>query len=100
VVDDGQAALTALAQTPFDLVLMDCQMPILDGLTATTQWRQREQAEQRPRIPIIALTANVIKGVREECLAAGMDDYLGKPFSREQLAAVLKRWLPNSMAAA
>ncbi len=100
VVDDGQAALTALAKAPFDLVLMDCQMPVLDGLTATTQWRQREQAEQRPRIPIIALTANVIKGVREACLAAGMDDYLGKPFSREQLAAVLKRWLPNSMAAA
>ncbi len=94
LVNDGGDALDALAREPFDLVLMDCQMPVLDGWAATTTWRERECAAGSPRVPIIALTADVIKGVRERCQAAGMDDYLSKPFEQAQLAAILERWLP------
>ncbi|MFO1423364.1 MAG: response regulator [Candidatus Competibacteraceae bacterium] len=93
-VDDGRAALAALEKEPYDLVLMDCQMPVLDGWAAATAWRRRESAIGGRRVPIIALTANIIKGVREQCLAAGMDDYLSKPFEQAQLAAILSRWLP------
>ncbi|HRX71610.1 MAG: response regulator [Candidatus Competibacteraceae bacterium] len=97
LVNDGREAMDALAREPFDLVLMDCQMPVLDGFAATTAWRRREIAEGGRRVPIIALTADVIKGVREECLAAGMDDYLSKPFEPAQLAAVLDRWVPAAV---
>lgn len=102
VVEDGRAALAALDSEPYDLVLMDCQMPVLDGWAATTAWRQRESALGHRRTPVIALTANIIKGVREQCLAAGMDDYLSKPFEQAQLAAILDRWLPavHNLAAA
>jgi signal transduction histidine kinase/CheY-like chemotaxis protein/HPt (histidine-containing phosphotransfer) domain-containing protein len=93
-VDDGRAALAALEQEPYDLVLMDCQMPVLDGWAAATAWRRRENAVGGRRTPIIAVTANIVKGVREQCLAAGMDDYLSKPFERMQLVAILDRWLP------
>ena len=94
VAGDGREALAALASEPFDLVLMDCQMPVLDGLAATTAWRQREGSTGGRRVPIIALTADVIKGVRERCRAAGMDDYLSKPFEQAQLVTLLERWLP------
>ncbi|MDS4029264.1 MAG: response regulator [Candidatus Contendobacter sp.] len=94
VAANGQAAVEAVTRTRYDLILMDCQMPILDGFAATTAIRHWEQAEGRPRLPIVALTANVVKGFREACLAAGMDDYLSKPFEQEQLIAVLGRWLP------
>ncbi|MDG4552112.1 MAG: response regulator [Candidatus Contendobacter sp.] len=93
-VNDGAEALAALEKEPYDLVLMDCQMPVLDGWAATTAWRQREDALGRRRTPIVALTANIVKGIREQCLAAGMDDYLSKPFERSQLVAILDRWLP------
>ncbi len=86
---DGQAALTALAARPCDLVLMDCQMPVLDGFAATAALRA-----QGLRLPVIAMTANAMQGDRESCLAAGMDDYIAKPLVREDLAAVLARWLP------
>ncbi|MDS4029984.1 MAG: response regulator [Candidatus Contendobacter sp.] len=94
VADDGRDALVALAREPFDLVLMDCQMPVLDGFAATKAWRQQEVATGKRRVPIIALTADVIKGVRERCLEAGMDDYLSKPLEQAQLVAALDRWLP------
>ncbi len=94
-VEDGQQALDAL-QSPhhgFDLVLMDCQMPVLDGIEATRRLRCLEQAQGRARIPIIALTANVLGSDRDRCRAAGMDDHLGKPFSAEELSTMLARHL-------
>jgi two-component system sensor histidine kinase/response regulator len=91
--ENGWLALEAVNNDAYDAVLMDCQMPVMDGLTATTELRRREQNSGGARLPIIALTANVMEGDRERCLAAGMDDFLSKPFSQQQLAALLKRWL-------
>ncbi|MCK7580382.1 MAG: response regulator [Chromatiales bacterium] len=99
VAANGQEAVEAVARTGYDLVLMDCQMPVLDGFAATAAIRRWEQAQSRPRLPIIALTANIVKGFREQCLAVGMDDYLSKPFEQEQLAALLEHWLPAAPAA-
>ena len=93
VTDNGVEALAALDRARFDLVLMDMQMPVMDGIEATQAIRTRE-ADSRQRIPIVALTANAIAGDREHCLAAGMDDYLAKPFGTPQLTAVLHRVLP------
>lgn len=96
VVTNGQEALGALERSTYDLVLMDWHMPQLDGLAATRQIRAKEQQTTASRLPIIALTANVMAGDRQQCLAAGMDDYLSKPFSQEQLLTVLRRWSPFS----
>src|SRR5262249_47388195 len=90
---NGAEAVSQLASAPFDLVLMDCQMPVMDGFQATGAIREREAAVQATRTPIVALTANAMPGDRERCLAAGMDDYLTKPFKRESLGAALARWL-------
>ncbi len=94
VVGDGYAAIETLAGGAYDLVLMDCQMPNLDGYAATAAIRAREQEQPGARrIPVIALTANAMEGDRERCLAAGMDDYLTKPLRSAELYAVLQRWL-------
>ncbi|MBI4695869.1 MAG: response regulator [Gammaproteobacteria bacterium] len=82
------------ATDPYDLVLMDCQMPELDGYGATAAIREREARDGLRRMPIVALTANAMAGDAEKCLAAGMDDYLAKPFSQAQLSQILARWLP------
>ncbi|HEX5129220.1 MAG TPA: response regulator, partial [Usitatibacter sp.] len=94
VAGDGHEALAAVgAGEPFDVVLMDCEMPGMDGFEATAAIRLRE-AEGMLRQPIVALTAGAIEGVdREKCLAAGMDDYLSKPFSLPQLEQALRRWI-------
>lgn len=89
---DGEQALLTLREGGVDVVLMDCQMPVLDGYAATRQWRAEEAESGRPRLPIIAMTANAMAGDRERCLQAGMDDYLSKPIARATLHALLKRW--------
>ena len=91
--EDGRLAVEAVNAGTYDAVLMDCQMPTMDGLTATREIRQREQTSGAARLPIIALTANAMEGDRERCLAAGMDDFLSKPFTQQQLATLLRRWL-------
>ena len=91
---DGLEALRMVEEMAFDLVLMDCEMPELDGLEATARIRAREGAFG-PRLPIIAMTAHAQAGDRERCLAAGMDDYLAKPLNQNALAEVLGRWLPR-----
>ena len=99
IVGNGQLALQQMQQAAWDLVLMDCQMPVMDGFTATREWRAYEASQQTRRLPIIALTANAMEGDREHCLAAGMDDYLSKPIKFELLREKLLRWqnasIPN-----
>ena len=100
LVDDGRAAIAAAARATFDLVLMDCQMPDVDGFEATRAIRDHEAAHpEGGRLPVIALTANALQGDRDRCLDAGMDDYLGKPFRQAELAELLGRWLPQVAAA-
>lgn len=98
VAASGLEAIAALAEESFEVVLMDCQMPELDGLEATRRIRQSEaQAGGMRRVPIIALTANAMRGDKEACLQAGMDDYLAKPFTRETLVRALERWAPQGV---
>ena len=90
-VSSGHEAITAIAQGHYALVLMDCQMPEMDGYEATGHIRQMESTTGN-HIPIIALTANAMPSDRQACLAAGMDDYLSKPVRMEELRAMLERW--------
>lgn len=90
---NGEDALAHLRDDHFDCVFMDIQMPVKDGLTAITEWRDLERASGRARTPVIALTANALGGERERCLAAGMDDYMAKPFQRQTLLEMVSRYL-------
>ncbi len=95
---NGQAALAKLDEGEYDLVLMDCQMPVLDGYSATRRWRELEQQRKAPRrMPIVAMTANAMAGDRRKCLDAGMDDYLSKPVSRAELEQCIARWKGTQM---
>ena len=109
VAGDGQAVLDAISRAHYDIILMDCHMPVMDGYEATRIIRQKEKietGEKRPEdpncrsvhIPIIAQTGDAMQSAVEECLAVGMDDYLSKPFNMAQLAAVLERWLSCNSA--
>ncbi len=92
-VPSGQGAIEAMRKLSYDLVLMDCQMPEMDGFEATRLIRSGESGVLNPAVPIIALTAHAMKGDRERCLVAGMNDYLAKPIQPEELAGALERWL-------
>ncbi len=93
LANNGQVALDQLERQAYDLVFMDCQMPVMDGYEATRTLREREMADDKSHTPITALTAHASAGEREKCLSSGMDDYLSKPVSRADLAVVLERWL-------
>ena len=91
IAANGEEAIEALRGTRFDLVLMDCQMPVMDGFEATRRIRDRASGVLNPLVPIVAMTANAMRGDRERCLEAGMTDYLSKPVNPADLAAVVKR---------
>jgi signal transduction histidine kinase/DNA-binding response OmpR family regulator len=100
VVANGLEAVDAVARIQYALVLMDCQMPEMDGWEATAMIRKKEEACGSERLPIIAITANAMPGDREKCRKAGMDDYLAKPVTLDEIRAVLARWIPgNSISA-
>lgn len=92
IASNGEEAITALAREKFAMVFMDCQMPVMDGYEATKQIRITE-SRSGTRVPIIAMTANAMEGDREKCLAAGMDDYISKPFEPEVLRDIVNKWV-------
>jgi len=95
IVANGSLALEAVQRGGYDIVLMDCQMPVMDGYAATRSIRQWETEQGLgQRVPIVALTANALVGDADLCLAAGMDDHLAKPYTRDQLVTTMARWLP------
>ncbi len=89
LVSDGNEAVEAHREKPYDVILMDCQMPTMDGFEASRQIRRLAG----PQPAIIAVTANALLGEREKCIQAGMNDYLSKPFQADQLVSVVRRWL-------
>lgn len=97
IANNGEEALALVAKQDFDIVLMDCHMPVMDGYQATAALREHEAAGAR-RLPVVALTANAMDGDRNQCLAAGMDDYLSKPYTKKQLQQMLSRWLQAAPA--
>jgi CheY-like chemotaxis protein len=96
VVSDGQEAVEAQIANSYDVILMDCQMPSVDGFEASRQIRSLKSKQP----VIIAVTANALAGERERCLQAGMDDYLSKPFQAEELIAVVRKWTSSDSASA
>jgi CheY-like chemotaxis protein len=92
LVNDGAAAVAAASEEAFDLIFMDYHMPVLDGLHATHAIRQFEASHRQRRTPIVAITASAMPAERQQCLAAGMDDVLVKPFVLNDLAQMLRRW--------
>jgi PAS domain S-box-containing protein len=100
IAANGQEALNTLENLPFDLVLMDCQMPVMDGYEATQKIRLPESKVLNQRIPIVAMTANSMQGDRDKCLSVGMDDFISKPVNPSKLQEALKRWLPESKSIA
>ncbi len=100
VVENGQQALDILCERSFDIVLMDCQMPVMDGFEATIMIRKPESKVVDPNVTIIAMTANAMQGDRERCLEVGMDDYVTKPINSKMLLATLEKWLTTARQSA
>jgi len=94
IANNGEEALTMLQSTHYDLIFMDCQMPIMDGYQATGRIRQLDTGKTVKNVPIVALSANAMKGDKLVCLEAGMDDHIAKPIDKDELLAVLEKWLP------
>jgi CheY-like chemotaxis protein len=90
---NGQEAVDCATSGEFDLVFLDCQMPVKDGYAAARELREYERREKRRRVPIVAMTANALLGDREKCIEAGMDDYVSKPVKRSSIGDALARWL-------
>ncbi|MNT78042.1 Sensor histidine kinase RcsC [compost metagenome] len=90
---NGEEALNAMKAQHYDLVLMDCEMPLLDGFSATEQLRAWEAAEQRPRTPVVALTAHILNEHKERAREAGMDGHMAKPVELSQLRELLEYWI-------
>ena len=97
VAENGQKALDAVAEADFDIVLMDCQMPVMDGFEATRLIREGEAGTDR-HLPVVAITAHAMVGDRERCIEAGMDDYLPKPIDPQQLRELLDGWAARAWA--
>jgi CheY-like chemotaxis protein len=95
IANNGREALEKIQAHTYDLILMDVQMPEMDGMDATRALRAWEIENARPRLPVIAMTANALSGDRSDCLASGMDDHLAKPVRVETLRALLAHWLPK-----
>ena len=95
VVNNGLQAVDTFDSHQHALILMDCEMPVMDGFAATEKLRELEKQLNLPRTPIVALTAHAVTGARDRCLASGMDDFLSKPFSMSALQLMLNRWLPS-----
>jgi CheY-like chemotaxis protein len=96
VVSNGKEAVEAWTRGDYDILLMDGQMPVMDGFEATRIIREREATESRPRTTIIALTGQAIQGDREHFMNIGMDDYLAKPFTLVQIRSLMNNWLPRT----
>jgi CheY-like chemotaxis protein len=92
VAPDGRKALEATERNDYGLILMDCQMPVMDGYEATVEIRRRE-ADGRRRVPIVALTAHALESNKERCLGIGMDDFVTKPITADRMRSVLDSWL-------
>ena len=95
LAENGERALVALEKAGYDVVLMDCQMPVMDGFEATRRIRARPEWQH---LPVIAVTANVMQGDREDCLEAGMDDYITKPYNKDVLLQTISRWMVSAEA--
>lgn len=99
VAETGEDALRKIEEQHFDLILMDVQMPLMNGFEATQRIREREAEKHLARVPVIGMTAHALSGDREKCIEAGMDDYLSKPFQPEQLQALLDKYTAKRAAA-
>lgn len=97
VVKNGSEALEAIKEKSYDLILMDCQMPEMDGYVATAEIRKLEQINNKSPVPIIAVTAHSLESDREKCMTSGMNDYIPKPINIDQLATTIEKWLVVSL---
>jgi len=97
LANNGQEAVDCLQHTDYDLVFMDCQMPVMDGYTATKTIREPQSSVKNHSIPIVAMTANAMQGDKDKCLASGMDDFIAKPVDIQKLRNILQKWLDTDV---